>query len=105
MSAMLVSSSAPRMRAALAMRGRGHDIPPDAPAVCGPPQLALCGPGQRDAWTRPRERAEDMVATVWGTRAVVHLGLAEVAPHGQPAAIAPPSEYSRPLGAPSRRMW
>jgi hypothetical protein len=56
------------MLAALAMKGTGHDIPPDAPALCRPARLALYGPGQRGAWTRKKERDEDVVATVLGPR-------------------------------------
>ena len=53
------------MLVALAMKGRGHDIPPDAPA--------LYRPAQKGAWTRKRECDEEVVAMVLGARAVVQL--------------------------------
>jgi hypothetical protein len=60
-----MGSSAPSMLVALAMKGRGHDIPPDAPA--------LYRPAQKGAWTRKRECDEEVVAMVLGARAVVQL--------------------------------
>ena len=66
---MLVNSSAPTMGPALAMRETDRDVPPDAPALYRPAQLALCRPTQKGAWTRTRAGADNVVATAWGARA------------------------------------
>jgi hypothetical protein len=61
-------------------------------------------PDQKGAWTRKRERDEEVAATVLGAHAVVHPVPADEAPHGVPVATAPPRGCSRSLVALSQRM-